>query len=658
MSTMDRRRLLRLAGATATATAAGAVVGTVGTLVRSGAPALAAAGAAAGGVGPVTALSRARNLLDAVVVGADGGVYTAAWRPGDPAFRAWTRLGALELAPISPVGAAAGASDRIDLFAAGLDGLVYAGSWWPDIATFDGWVPVGDLRVASAATVTALALPTGRLDLFAAGLDGVVHTASRPAGDGAFGAWAPVGDLRVPPGAPIAAASPGTGATHLFAVGEDGGVAIASRGPDDSAFGRWTPVAGGQAAPGAPVGVVSRAADRLDVFVVGLDGSVYTASREPGASGFDGWWAVGGVTAPARAPVTAVSRSQNLMDVFVADAGGAVLTAAWAPGDTAFRGWWPVAGGASTPGTAVGAVSRSRNLLDVFVAGTDAAVYTAAWRPGDSGFRGWWGIGDLVTGLPDPMVAQWRQVGDAYGSNNTSYSNEAQGVCTDGGHWYLVSNGSKTLRKIDDRGRLVREVGIPPGAGAGHVGAPGYFDGWVYVPVQHPYGVWRITADLGRSEWHPVDTTDNRLSWCGVNPLNGRLYTSMYDISSGQVATLFAYDRDSLARRPEDDIVLGDGEGHVDRIQGGVFTPRGRFVLVRCDPNAVFCFSTRTGHRYGVKQLGDFGNGSSEVESVAVRPWTIGANRADVQIFELDNDWPDGDDCYLHSFAVPQPGYL
>ena len=649
VSGVSRRQVLRWTGAAAVATAG----------VAAPRPASAAVGPETlGGVGPVGAVSRSANLLDVFAVGRDGGVYTAAWQPGDAAFRGWWRVGGLEAAPCSPVAAVSRAPNLMDVFTTGLDGRVYTAAWQPGDTAFRGWWPVGGLVTVPRGVVTAVSRSTNRLDVFAVGLDGFVYTAAWQPGDTAFRGWWRIGDLQVPPGSQVGVVSRATDLLDVFVTGSDGNVWTAAWAPGDTTFRGWWPVAGGRATPGAPVTVASRAPNKLDVFVVGTDRFVYTAAWQPGDTAFRGWWRVGSLQAPPRAAVTAVSRATDLMDVFVTGSDGNVQTTAWAPGDTAFRGWWPVAGGQSLPGATATVVSRATNLMDVFVVGGDARAWTAAWAPGDTAFRGWWPISNLVTGMSDPNVPMWTRVGIAYQSENTSHSEEAQGVTTDGGAWYLVSNGNKTIRKMNNSAGLIAQATIPQGVNGGHVGAPGYHDGWVYVPVQNPYGVWRIRSDFSRSEWHPVSTTDNRLSWCDVNPQNGRLYTSMYDIFNGQTAVLFAYDRNTMQRRPEDDITLGPGTGHVDRIQGGAFTARGRFLLARCDPNAVFCFSAITGHRYGSLYVGDFGSTGSEVESVTVRGWTFGSTTAPVHILELDNDWADPDDCYLHSFWVPDPQRL
>jgi hypothetical protein len=402
---------------------------------------------------------------------------------------------------------------------------------------------------------------------------------------------------------------------------------------------------------------ISRSADKLDIFVTGGDGGIYTAAWEPGDTAWRGWWRIGTATAPARSWVTAESRSADKLDVFVTRTGGSIATAAWQPGDESWRGWWQIAGGSTAPGAPVGCTTRSTDKLDVFSIGMDGRVYTAAWESGDTVWRGWWVVGNLTCGMSDPAVGSWQKVGVAFSSENTDHSEEAQGVTTDGRAWFLASNGSKTIRKYNDSARLLAEISVPQGKQGGHVGAPGCFHGLVYVPIQRPYGVWRTPADFSSQQWLPVDTSDNRLPWCDVNPLNGRLYTSMFDIWSGQKAVLFAYDRDTMARRPEDDLVLGSAPLYLDRIQGGVFTVHGRIMLSRSDPNAIFCFSAVTGHCFGARTLGDFGSDGSEVEGVTVRPWHFDGVPAHLHVLELDND-VSKDDCYLHSFRVPDPGRL
>jgi hypothetical protein len=230
-------------------------------------------------------------------------------------------------------------------------------------------------------------------------------------------------------------------------------------------------------------------------------------------------------------------------------------------------------------------------------------------------------------------------------------------VTTDRAFWYISSNGDKTIRKVDDRANQFGRLVVPQYARGGHVGPASYYDGWLYVAIEGPTSVFKIsTANFPSCQMqsHPVTMADDHLAWCAVNPLNGRLYAAQIDIPQGSM--LFAYDRDTLERRPEDDIRLGHTPIAMQSIQGGVFTAHGRVMLVSSEPNAVFVFSARTGFCFGAKKLGNFGSTGSKVENVTVRDWVFnGGLKATVHILELDNDLLSKDDAYLHSYSVPRP---
>lgn len=609
------------------------------------------------GFGPITLVTRGPDKLDAFATGADGRVYAAAWEPGDAAWRGWWAIDGLEAAPGAPVSAVSRAQDKLDVFVVGIDGHVYGAAWEPGDTVWRGWWRIGELKAPLHAPIAAVSRSADLLDLFVGGLDGGVHTAAWAPGDDAWRGWWRIGDLRAPPGAPVSAVSRAQDKLDVFVVGEDGRVYTAAWEPGDAAWRGWWTVGALQTLPRTPVSAVSRSQDKLDVFAVTSDGRVHTAAWEPGDAAWRGWWSVAQFTATARAPITVVSRAADKLDVFAVAPDGAVHTAAWEPGDDAWRGWWPVAGGVA--GCAgIGAVSRSADRLDLVVGGTDGRVYAAAWAPGDPAWQGWWPVADLVLGITDPGVGEWTRVGDAFRSENSAFSEEAQGMTSNGAAWFLASNGEKTVRKYGPGPTLLAKIAVPQGKAGGHVGAPGWFEGQVYVPVQGPHGVAVMPDDLSSQAFRPVATDQDLFAWCDVNPLNGRLYTTIYDHYSDADHIVFAYDRETLERRPEDDLRLGPSPIHFDRIQGGVFTRRGRLILSRSGPNGVFCFSAVNGHCFGGIHLGDFGSSGSEVEGVTVRDWQFGGVSASVHVLELDNDIDSGDDCYLHSYHVPEPERL
>jgi hypothetical protein len=611
------------------------------------------------GLGPVSAVSRSTNKLDVFAVGLDGRVYTAAWQPGDKTWRGWWAIDGIECAPCAPVAAVCRSVDKLDIFAVALDGGVYTAAWQAGDKAWKGWWRVGNLTVPLHAPIAAVSRSADKLDVFAAGLDGRVHTAAWQPGDKSWRGWWTIGTLKVPPGAPVSAVARSKDKLDVFVTGADGLVRTAAWEPAAKGWRGWWTIRDFKTVPRSPVSAVSRSANKLDIFAAGSDGRIYTAAWQPGDKSWRGWWPVANFIARKRTSVTAVSRSTDKLDVFAVAPDGRVFTAAWEPGDGAWRGWWPVRDLKTTTELPIGVACRSADKLDVIAPRLDGRVLAAAWQAGDKAWNGWWFVSDLVTGMTDPGVSSWKKVGVAFHSENTAHSEEAQGMTTDGVHWYLTSNNANTVRKYAGVADLVAQKKIPQGTKGGHVGAPGFFDGWLYVPIQHPWGVWKATAELASTTFiQTKDKGTDRFPWCDVNPLNGRLYTSEFDHWNNANGILFAYDKDTLERRPEDDIGLGNTPIHFDRIQGGVFTRHGRLILSRSGPNGVFCFSAATGHCFGGKKLGNFGSTGSEVEGVTVRPWQFNGTPAHVHILELDNDWSNKDDCYLHSYQVPEPARL
>ncbi|MCL1971905.1 MAG: hypothetical protein FWG57_02810 [Endomicrobia bacterium] len=638
------------------------------------------------GVGPISVISRGPNKLDAFAVGMDGGVYTAAWEPGDTAWRGWWRIDGLEAAPCAPVCAVSRSADKLDIFVVGLDRRVYGAAWEKGNTKWYGWWPIGSLKTVLHAPVSAVSRSADKMDIFVTGLDGRVYTAAWEPGFKEWQGWRQIGNVQAPPGAPVSAVSRAKDKLDIFVVGQDGRVYTAAwEQPRDTTWRGWWQIGTMTTSPRTPVCAVSRSADLLDIFVVGPDGRVYSAAWGPKDTAWRGWWRIGSIRTKLRASVSAVSRSADKMNIFVAGKPTGLLglfssvrvyTAEWQPGYVNWRDWRTVGNLTTALGMPIGAVSRSENMLDVVAPGTNGRVYTAAWQPGDTQWRGWWVIGNLVTGMTDPRVNDWNRVGVSFKQENNSYSEEAQGVTTDGEMWFLSSsaggddNNKRKISKYDLKSNRLGEIKLPENLWKkkAHIGAPGYFDGWLYVPIQkskNGWGVWKIKPNFSEHKFLPGEEGDDRFSWCDVNPLNGRLYTSEY---SEKDKKLFAYDIETLTRRPEDDIQLGSTPIHFDEIQGGVFTIRGRLIISRSkgSSNGIFCFSAVTGHCFGGKYLGKFGSAWSELEGVTVRSLQLNGTPIHVHVLELDNDnslptcigGGGGDDCYLHSYRVPEPERL
>jgi hypothetical protein len=624
------------------------------------------------GVSPVRIVSRAAGRLEAFSVGIDGGVYTTGWRVDDPVWCAWKRIGFLEVAPCAPLTVLAGGGGRLDVWAVGIDGRIQTSSSASAQAAWSPWVGLAELPVPLHAGVAAALPRADRWDVFVADLDGLVHQTSRFGAAASWGEWVPLPGVQTAPGAPVSALSAATDEISVFVMGQDGVPRTIDLyyGNPDLAPGRpapqrrsnragldagWQAIHALQAHPRATIEAVSRGTRLLDIAVVGADSIVQASSRGAQDADWRAWRPVGSTPAAGHSSLALVARSPERLDACLCAADGSLRVATWRASDDAWCGWSPVAIGTFPGDARPGLVARAADRLDVAISGIDGAVMHAAWCRDSSIWTAWSRLGDLVGGQSDPQVSEWQRIGQAFASENTSYSEEAQGMTTDGQAWFLVSNGNKTLRRYAPGNDFAGSLDAPDGD---HVGAPGCHAGWVYVPIQRPAAVWKVSTDMSQHSVTPVDGGDDLWPWCDVNPLNGRLYTCEYDaFQDGRVA-LLAYDRNTIERRPDDDLLLAHTPIECKNRQGGVFTRHGRLILSRSGTNGLFCFSSLTGWCFGAQKVGNFGSRGSEVEGVTVREWSFGNRLSMVQLLELDNDTFSEDDCYLHSYAVPDPGRL
>src|SRR2546423_680705 len=77
------------------------------------------------------------GLLDLVVPGADGGIYSTWWDEGQP-WAPWFNVSGGRAALGSPVTAVARTPDHLDLFVTGTDGSIYS-TWWHQGLPWAGW---------------------------------------------------------------------------------------------------------------------------------------------------------------------------------------------------------------------------------------------------------------------------------------------------------------------------------------------------------------------------------------------------------------------------------------------------------------------------------------------------------------------------------------
>ena len=153
----------------------------------------------------------------------------------------------------------------------------------------------------------------------------------------------------------------------------------------------------------------------------------------------------------------------------------------------------------------------------------------------------------LICACEDPQLSQWVTIGDPGKANNMDFSKEAQGIASDGYHWFLSCNANDKrdgLYKLTfDMKQVGSKLDCPIGHDV-HIGALCVSNSWVYVATQEPFGIWKVSTDFQQSFWLPDNNPPevDIFPWCDINPENDYLYTS----SSTRPKTLWAYDASAL----------------------------------------------------------------------------------------------------------------
>jgi len=146
---------------------------------------------------PVTAVSRSLDKLDVFVVGADGGIWTAAWEPDfTDWWHGWWRIGSVAAPQGAFVGAVSRSTDKLDIFVTDSNGVIQTAAWEPDFTDWwHGWWELNGGRAAPGAAVNAVSRSTDKLDAFVIGTDGRVWTAAwEPDFTDWWHGWWPIGE--------------------------------------------------------------------------------------------------------------------------------------------------------------------------------------------------------------------------------------------------------------------------------------------------------------------------------------------------------------------------------------------------------------------------------------------------------------------------------
>ena len=299
-------------------------------------------------------VSRHDQKLDIFATGSDRIPYTGAWEEfrNNAQWQGWWKLPNLALPDNAPVTAVSRHPDMLDIFAVGADGGVYTAAWDRNQANeqWRGWWRIGDLKAPLGTRISAVARDENKLDIFVVGGDGKVYTAAWDVNmaNQQWRGWWTILDAHVPPGGNVTAISRHPNKLDVFIVGSNQGAFTAAweGGVNNSQWSGWWRIGDEVFIPGLPITPVSRHPDKLDVFVAGNDGRVWTAAWEVGLAGHEwkGWWTIGDGQIAGGSAVAAASRGADKLDVFAMDPNGVLHTAAW-DGNVAnaqWQGWWRI----------------------------------------------------------------------------------------------------------------------------------------------------------------------------------------------------------------------------------------------------------------------------------------------------------------------------
>jgi len=276
----------------------------------------------------------------------------------------------------------------------------------------------------------------------------------------------------------------------------------------------------------------------------------------------------------------------------------------------------------------------------------------------------------LIRACRRPRLAEWTNPERSF-AENEDWTEELQGLVTDGHHWYASCNANderEGIYRLDmDFGNAVRRE-HPWDPNYVHLGACSVRNGKVYVPLQGAkWGVWVVETDVELTPQAILEAADadrpedDLFAWCDVNPHNGLIYTCNFDMPS----RLYAYEdyQGVFMRRKAHDIRLvqpNDGLPTTS-VQSGCFTPNHKWICV-CDVDAqerIHCHSTLNGAFLGRRELlAETDEGPlerNELEGIWYAPIHTGEGHyVQVHVLELNNEVFSTDDMYLWHFSLPE----
>lgn len=263
-----------------------------------------------------------------------------------------------------------------------------------------------------------------------------------------------------------------------------------------------------------------------------------------------------------------------------------------------------------------------------------------------------------IKAMNSPLIEDWT-LAHIDNFNNEDWTEECQGITTDGSFWYVISNNKhkRAVYKFSFDFNLIKAVVFPINQ---HIGHPAVWDGKIYVPVEPTDAddtarVLEIDTEL--STWVISDLGENsdrdppgKMPWCAINPWNSYLYSSVFDdvdcVSACDPNNLFSFKK----------TLKIEGE-KINSVQGGCFSNNGHLYLTSDDSADIRGYSALNGKFVGSFKL-DYGDGD-EIEGLCIGRTIDSTGKSSfVHVIILDNESISRDDVYINHFSVPDPSVV
>ncbi|MGB5658956.1 MAG: hypothetical protein WBO54_05680 [Thermoanaerobaculia bacterium] len=280
-------------------------------------------------------------------------------------------------------------------------------------------------------------------------------------------------------------------------------------------------------------------------------------------------------------------------------------------------------------------------------------------------------MSEVIRLLRHPQVAAWTKPNE-WEFANEDWTEECQGVTSDGTHWYLCSNKCgwgleperRAIYKFDASMNLIAHHRLGPFLRANfgnvvcegvHVGDIDWYQSIIYIPVENPMGLIALSDDFGSTSKHRLLGTNGgappqtHFSWCAVNPLNGLLYSSDFD----NVNRVFAYEPGTNYKH----VATLKLPFKTHQVQGGCFSPEGKLYLASNTSHDIRGFSSLTGAYLGSASI-QVEDDDQEVEGICYWKTTTNGTPTQVHVILLENEDLSSDDIWLKHYASPVPNLV